>query len=117
LLQSLQQDKKMWSALLKQTLDRIEAEKKARKNAGLPPGFVPDILNSIEYSSGQALEHISAVSRQHYASRELREPVINFLCLTESGAGPSRRLSRDLMGLARPYEGSITFFNAPGAAW
>lgn len=115
-LQALQQDRRMYAALLKQTLDRIAAEKKARQDAGLPPGFVPDILNSIEYPRGQVLGHISAVGNFNYVSQGLDMPVIHFICLQEEAARPAKETVRDLAGLTKPCNGTTRFFQASDTA-
>lgn len=114
-LQPLQQDRRMYAALLKQTLDRIAAEKKARQDAGLPPGFVPDILNSIEYPRGQVLGHISTVCNLYYVSQGLDIPAIHFLCLQEDTARSSKEAARDLIGLTKPYNGTVRFFQTSDA--
>lgn len=114
-LRALQQDRKMYTSLLKQTLDRIAAEKKARQDAGLPPGFVPDILNSIEYPRGQVLTHIATVCGVNYTSQELPLPGIHFFCLQEPGKKPERETMRDLSGLTRPYNGTIQIFDNTSA--
>ncbi|NOU35684.1 MAG: hypothetical protein HOO88_02775 [Kiritimatiellaceae bacterium] len=114
-LQSLQQDKKLAAALLKQTLDRIAAEKKARQEAGLSSNFVPDILNSIEYPRGQIMSHIATVCKLNYVSQGLTVPVMNFICLQEAGKTPIREVPRELTGLTKPYSGTALFFKGPDA--
>jgi hypothetical protein len=112
-LQSLKQDQKLAAELLKQTLDRIAAEKKTRKAAGLPADFVPDILNSIEYPRGQVMLHISTVCTQNYVSQGLTVPTMNFICLQETGKTPIRDVPRELTGFTKPYHGTALFFKGP----
>jgi hypothetical protein len=116
LLQPLQQDRKMADALLKQTLERIATEKKARQEAGLPSGFVPDILNSIQYPRDQVLAHIATVCSENYTSQDLNAPEIHFICLQGAGKSPVRETLRDLRGLTQAYGGTVQFLEGAPVA-
>ncbi|MEI7851094.1 MAG: hypothetical protein WCH86_04615 [Kiritimatiellales bacterium] len=106
-LRLLKEDAKMAGALVKQTLNQIAADRKARKDAGLPLDFVPDILNSIQYTSAQVQAHIGAVCDVNYVSQELTPPKIHFICLQETGKTPTKEALRDLRGLTEPYNGTV----------
>jgi hypothetical protein len=111
LLQPLPQYKKAASAILKQTIDRIAAERKARQEAGLPPGFVPDIFGSVEYPREQVMAHIAAVCKENYLSKGNASPVVHFVCLQEAGKPPTKETMRDLRGLTQAYGGMIKYFD------
>ncbi len=109
-LRLLKEDVKMTGALLKQTLIQIAADKKARKDAGLPLDFVPDILNSIQYPPAQVQEHIKTVCNVNYVSQELKPPKIDFICLQEDRKTPVKETLRALRELTEPYDGTVRFF-------
>lgn len=115
-LRLLKEDAKMTAALVKQTLKRITADRKARKDAGLPPDFVPDILNSIEYPQDQVVAHIASVYKVNYAPQKLDAPEIHFICLQEDKKIPAKETLRDLRGLTEPYGGTVRFFDGSDAA-
>jgi len=114
-LQPLTEDVKMIGALMKQTLVQIAADKKTRKDAGLPPDFVPDILNSIQYTRDQMLAHVATVYKVNYVSQGLDAPKVYFLCLQEDRKTPTRETLRSLRGLAEPYDGTVRFFEGSDA--
>ena len=109
-LQPLTEDVKLTGALLKQTLNQMDADKKARKDAGLPSDFVPDILNSIQYTQDEMLAHITTVCNVNYVSQELEAPKIHFLCLQQDKKTPAKETLRGLRGLTEPYDGTVRFF-------
>jgi hypothetical protein len=109
-LQPLKEDVKLTADLMKQTLRQFAEDKKIRKDAGLPLDFVPDILNSIQYTQEQVLSHITTVCNVNYVSQELDAPKIHFICLQQDKKTPARETLRGLRGLTEPYAGTVRFF-------
>jgi uncharacterized protein YrzB (UPF0473 family) len=106
-LRLLTEDRKMARDLVKEMIRRIAADRKARKAAGLPLDFVPDLLNSIHYTPSQVQAHIRAVCDVNYISQGLESPKIHFICLQEDGKTPAKEVLRDLRGLTEPYNGAV----------
>jgi len=105
-LRLLTEDRKMARDLVKEMIKRIAADRKARKAAGLPLDFVPDIRNSIHYTPSHVQAHIGAVCDVNYVSQGLESPKIHFICLQEDGKTPTKGALRDLRGLTEPYNGT-----------
>ena len=109
LLQPLTEDAKLTTALLKQTLNKLAEERSARKDAGLPADFVPDILNSIQYTQDEVLAHVTTVCDVNYASQELSAPKVNFICLQPDRKTPTKETMRGLRALTDAYDGTVRF--------
>jgi hypothetical protein len=99
LLQPLEEDRAQRSELIAQALKRIEEEVGERERAGLPPGFVHDITDYIQYLPAQVLDHLATVAENHYLAEDgaILVPQIHFTVLME----PDERLSRDELRVFR----------------
>jgi hypothetical protein len=108
LLTPLKQDRQQRTALIRLALQRIAAEKKEREAAGLPLGFVHDILDYIEYTPAQALDHLKTVGDINYALADGEDPAlpeINVVCLLQGPGKPARETMRDLRGVLDTFGG------------
>jgi len=116
LLRPLEEDKEQRSELIGQALKRIEDEIRRREDAGLPSGFVHDILSYIQYLPVHILDHLMVVAESWYPEQddEYLLPTINLALLVE----PESRIPRDELRVFRQmmnaYSGEMVLFQ--GAA-
>lgn len=109
LLLPLENDKTQRDELMRQALMRIQEEVDRRKKAGLPPGFVHSILDYIQYTPDQIVDHLMQIAVRSYPAEdgETILPRIHFAVLLE----PDSRLDRDelrtLRRLAQSCSGEI----------
>lgn len=109
LLRSLEEDKEQRSELIGQALKRIAEEIATREDAGLPLGFVHDVLAYIEYLPAHIFDHLTAVAETYYpeSDDEFLLPKINFTLLVEPGTRISRDELRVFRRLMRIYSGEM----------
>ncbi|QHI70763.1 vWA domain-containing protein [Tichowtungia aerotolerans] len=109
LLLPLENDKEQRDELIRQALMRIQSEMDKRKKAGLPPGFVHSILDYIEYTPQQIVDHLMEVGKVQYPADDDGAvlPRVHFAVLLEPGGRMQRDEFRVLRRLAQSCSGEI----------
>ncbi|MFA5689636.1 MAG: hypothetical protein WC959_10900 [Kiritimatiellales bacterium] len=111
IMSPLQEDRKQIAAMMRAALTRIGAENRQRQNAGLPPGFVHNISQYLDYTAAQVNAHISEVVNEQYIGNELNPPQIHTVCLAETTTRQTgREVGRDLKQLSEAYRGNMRVF-------
>jgi hypothetical protein len=107
---ALEPDRKLRADLLKEASEALKKEDKQRDEKDLPPGFVRDISQYVEYSKDQILDHLNAVAQAAYADQGLSLPVVDYVCLSESdNQVVTGDVVKDLRFLTGQYNGRLDF--------
>jgi len=112
LLRPLEEDKQQRSELIGLALKRIEDEIQRREDAGLPPGFVHDILSYIQYLPVHILDHLMVVAESWYPEQDDERllPTIDFSLLVEPGSRIPRDELRVFRQMMKAYSGEMVLF-------
>lgn len=95
--------------LIKQAFTLMEEENEAREEEGLPLGFVRNIFDYIEYTSGHILKHLTTVSREVYpvVDEEFKPPQIHFAHLIDGEVPVDRKTLREYKGYQKPFMSEV----------
>lgn len=106
----LKSDRKLRADLLKEASESLKNEDKRRDAEDLPPGFVRDISQYVEYSKDQILDHLDAVSQAAYSDQGLSKPAVDYVCLaTADNQVVAGDITKHLRSLTGQYNGQLDF--------
>jgi len=108
----LRDDRKLRNDLLRDAVDAIVDEEKKKKFREDPIRFIHDLVDYIQYSEKQILDHTDAMYQVNYVPVHLAPPRVHFVRLvSEENEGVSDSSTKKMRKLARSYSGEFAFFN------
>lgn len=114
--EALRDDRELRNDLLLKAVEELEKDA-GTKLPGAADPFVHDLIEYIQYSENQIIDHVDAVYQAIYLPEQQAPPRIHAIRLvSEKEEGVSDSSVRNFNKLTRHYNGEFAFLNGPDAA-
>jgi len=114
--EALRDDRELRNDLLLKAVEELEKDT-GKKLPGATDPFVHDLIEYIQYSENQIVDHVDAVCQAIYISEQQAPPRIHAIRLVaEKEEGVSDSSVRSFNKLTHHYNGEFAFLNGPDAA-